>query len=129
MPTLSSSSTTLQLKNLIRPGHFDASVGKMCRELVHGPFFAVDKERAFRTCLLLPSQQLGLVGMAGEAIDGVDASLNRNILPKNVDLLGAVDDAARKRPNGCIADENDARLFPAEIVLEVVANTAARAHA
>jgi hypothetical protein len=40
-----------QLKNLIRPRHFDASVDKICRELPHG-----------------------LVGMCGETINGVDAS-------------------------------------------------------
>jgi hypothetical protein len=121
--------TSLQLKNLIRPRHFDASVGKNCRELPHGAFLAVNKERAIRTGLLLPSQQLRLIGMAGEAIDGVNTGLNGNILAKNIYLLGAVDDNARKRPNGCIADEDDTRLFAAEVVLEVVANTAAGTHA
>jgi hypothetical protein len=63
-----------QLKNLIRPRHFDASVDKICRELPHDVFFAVNKERTFCACLLLPSQQLRLVGMCGETINGVDAS-------------------------------------------------------
>jgi hypothetical protein len=47
-----------KLKNLIRLRHFDASVGKMCPELPHGVFFAVNKECTFRAGLLLPSQQL-----------------------------------------------------------------------
>jgi hypothetical protein len=61
-------SVSSQLENLIRRRHFDASVGKMCRELPHDVFFAVNKERAFCAGLLLPSQQLRLVGMAGETI-------------------------------------------------------------
>lgn len=120
---------SLQLKNLIGPGHFDASVGKMCRELPHSVFFTVNEERAFCAGLLLPSQQLGLVGMAGETINGVDASPNWNILTKNAHLLLAVDNTARERPKGCIADEHDARLRAREIVLEVMTHAAAGAHA
>src|SRR5450759_2648016 len=45
-----------ELKNLIRLRHFDASVNKMCRKLLHGVFFAVDKECTFRAGLLLPSE-------------------------------------------------------------------------
>ena len=48
----------------------------MCRELPHDVFFAVNKERAFHAGLLLPSQQLRLVGMGGETINGIDASPN-----------------------------------------------------
>ena len=101
----------------------------MCRELPHDVFFAVNKERTFRAGLLLPSQQLRLVGMGGETINGVDASPNRNILAENVHLLGAVDNSARESPNGCVADEHDARILATEIVLEVVAHAAAGAHA
>jgi hypothetical protein len=52
-----------QLKNLIRLRHFDASAGKMCRELLHDVPFAVNEEGTFRAGLLLPSQQLRLIGM------------------------------------------------------------------
>src|SRR5205085_1334735 len=82
-----------------------------------------------RACLFLPSQQLRLVGMGGKTIDGIDASPNRNLLTDNVHLLGAVDDTARESPNGCVSDEHDARFLATEIVQEVVAHTAARAHA
>jgi hypothetical protein len=44
-----------KLKNLIWPRHIDASVGKMCRKLLHGVFFTVNKERTFRAGFLLPS--------------------------------------------------------------------------
>ena len=105
------------------------SVDKTCGELLHDVFFAVNKERTFRAGLLLPSQQLGLVGMRGETIDGLDASPNRNILAENVHLLGAVDNLARKSPDGCVADKHNARILATEIVLEVVAHAAAGAHA
>ena len=93
----------------------------MCRELPHGIFFAMNKKRTFRAGLLLPSQQFRLVGMGGEPINGVDASANRNILTEYVHLLLAVDNTASESPNGCVADEHDARIFATEIVLEVVA--------
>ena len=35
----------------------------MRRKLIHGVHFAVNKERSFCAGLLLPSQQLGFVGM------------------------------------------------------------------
>src|SRR5580704_13195421 len=101
----------------------------MCSELPHGVFFAVDKERMFCASLLLPSQQLRLVGMGGKAIDGVDASPNRNVFAEDIHVLGAVDNLACKSPNGCVADEHDARILPTEIVLEVVAHAATGAHA
>jgi len=65
-----------QLENLIRCRHFDASVGKMCRELPQDVFFAVNEERSFCAGLLLPSQQLRLVGIGGKTINGVDSSPN-----------------------------------------------------
>src|SRR5450756_3013767 len=67
--------------------------------------------------------------MGGETINGVDSSPNRNILTKNVHLLLAVNNTARESPNGCIADEHDARIRASEIVLEVMAHAAAGAHA
>ena len=88
--------------------HFDASIGKSCRELLHGVFVTVNKKRSLRTGLLLPCQEFSLVGMGGEPVDRVDASSNWNILAEYVHLLGAVDDAARKSPDGCVADEHDA---------------------
>ena len=101
----------------------------MCRKLPHDVFFTVNKERTFCAGLLLPSQQLRLVGMGGETINGVDASPNRNILTENVHLLGAVNNLARKSPNGCVADEHDLEFLATEIVLEVMAHAAAGAHA
>ena len=65
-------------------------VAKMCRELPHDVLFAVNKERTFRAGLFLPRQQFGFVGMGGKPIDGVDASLNRDVLTENSHQLGAV---------------------------------------
>ena len=98
-----------------------ASFDRICRELPHDVFFAVNKEGALRAGLLLPRQQLRLVGMRGESVDGVDASPNRNILAENVHLLGAVDNTARESPVRCVADEYDARILATDIVLKVVA--------
>src|SRR5674476_1007063 len=67
--------------------------------------------------------------MSGKTINGVNAGPNRNILAKNVHLLGAVDNTASESPNGCVADEHDARIRATEIVLKVVAHAAAGAHA
>jgi len=118
-----------QLKNLIRLRHFNASIGKMSRKLLYGVFFAVDKERMFRSGPLLPSQQLRLVGMSGETVNGVDASANWNIFTENVHVLLAVDNTPRESPTGCVADEHDARIRATEIVLEMVAHAAAGTHA
>ena len=114
---------------MIRLRHFDLSVGKVRRELVHGVFFAVNEECTLCAGLLLPGQQFGLVGMGGEAVDGIDARPDRNVLAENAHLLGAVDDVARERATGCVADEYDARIVATEIVLQVMAHTAAGAHA
>src|ERR1700730_2448702 len=124
-----SDSHSSQVERLIRLRHFDASVEKMCSELAHGVFFAVNKKRTLCTGLLLPSQQFRLVGVGGKAIDGVDASPNRNIFAEDVHFRGAVDNLACKSPNGRIADEHDARILPTEIVPEVVAHAATSAHA
>ena len=56
-------------------------------------------------------------------------SPNRNILAQDVHLLGTVDNAARESPNGCVADEHNARILAPEIVLKVVAHATAGAHA
>src|SRR5664279_5148075 len=105
------------------------SVGKMCCELFHGVVFAVNKKRAFRAGLLLPLQQLSFVGMGGKPIDGVDTSLNRDVLAKDSHLFGAVDNTARESSNGCVADEHHPGILPTWIVLQVVAHAAAGAHA
>src|ERR1039457_632864 len=120
---------SLKFKDLIRPRHFDTSAGKMCRELPHDVLFAVNKERTFRAGLFLPRQQLSFVGMGGKPIDGVDASLNRDVLTKDSHLLSAVDNTARESSKGCVADEHDARILATQIVLQVVAHAAAGAHA
>ncbi len=46
----------LQFVHLIWFGHFDSRVAEKFREASHRLFFAVNKECAFRTGLLLPSQ-------------------------------------------------------------------------
>ena len=89
----------------------------------------MNKERALRAGLLLPRQQLSLVGMGGETINGVNASPNRDILAEDIHLFGAIDNAARESPIGCVADEYDTRILATEIVLEMVPYTAPGAHA
>jgi hypothetical protein len=61
MSTRSFPTCRSQVKHLIRPRHFDARVDKVCRELAHRVFFAVNKERTFCASLLLPSKRLRLV--------------------------------------------------------------------
>ena len=56
-------SVSSQVKNLIGARHFDASVGKMRRKPLHDVLFAVNKKGTLRAGLLLPSQQLRLIGM------------------------------------------------------------------
>lgn len=75
------------------------------------------------------SEELRLIGVGGETINGVDASPNRNFFAENNHLLGAVDYAAGESPNSCVADKYDARILATEVVLEVVAHAAAGAHA
>jgi hypothetical protein len=115
----------IQLKNLTRPRHFDASVRKKCCELPHDVFFVVNKKCSFRAGLLLSSHQLRLIGMGGETINGVDTSPNSNILAEDVHLLDAVNNLARESSRGCVADDQDARILAPEIVPEVVAHAAA----
>ena len=112
----------------MRCRQFDAGIEKLCRELLHGAVFAVNKERALRASLLLPRQQLCLVGVGGEAVDGVDACSDGDILTEDCHMFGTVDDAACERPNGGVADKHDARILTTKIVLEVVADATAGAH-
>src|SRR5208283_4053792 len=67
--------------------------------------------------------------MRGKAINGVDASTNRNILAENADLLLTVDNTAGESPDGSVANEHNTRIRATEIMLEVVADAAAGAHA
>ena len=101
----------------------------MCSKLEHGVFFAVNKERTFRSGLRLPSKQLCLVGMRRKTVDGVDASPNRYILSQNVHLLGAVDDTTRCSPGGCVGDKHDARIVATKILLEMVEDATPGSHA
>ena len=92
----------------MRCRQFDMGIGQLCRELLHGAFFAVYKECALRSRLFLPCQQFSLVGVGGEPVDCIDAGPYRNILAQYVYLLGAVDDPARESSNGGVTDEYDA---------------------
>ena len=104
----------------MRSWHLDPSISQFFCELLHCVFFAVHQERTLRAGLLLPSEQLRLISMRGETIDGVDSSPNRKSLAQNVHLFGAVDNLAGKSPNSCVTDEYDGRILTADIVLEVV---------
>src|ERR1700761_2298884 len=104
-------------------------IAKVRRELGHAIFLAMDEEGAVRTGLSLPSQQISLVGMSRKAVDGVNARFDRDLFAKNSHLLGTINNATRESPAGCVANKHDGRLFPAQIVLQVMANTSAGAHA
>ena len=46
----------LQIKYLVKPGHFDLRFGKLRRELLHRSFLPVGEERARRARVSMPFQ-------------------------------------------------------------------------
>ncbi|HEV2547473.1 MAG TPA: hypothetical protein VGU20_09055 [Stellaceae bacterium] len=70
-----------------------------------------------------------LVGMGRKAIDRVDVRADGDVLAEEVHVLGAIDDPPRERPRGGIADEDDSRFLPPEIVPQMMTHPTARAHA
>ena len=104
-----------QLEFLVQCRHFHLGVlqvpGKVSHRLLarRGP-----GRCARRADLPVPGEQLGLVGMGGEAVDRVNAGAFTGISsPKMRTCLGAVDDLAGQRAAGREADEDDARVLRA----------------
>ena len=98
-------------------------------EAVHDWLLAMDD----KGCLdpghaLAPGDQLGLIGMGGEAVDRVDRGAHLDLLAEHRDMLGAVDDPARQRTGRCIADEDHAGIRPRQIVPQVMHDAAAGCH-
>ena len=89
----------------------------------------MNEERSLRAGLLLPSQKFGLIRVGRKPVDRVDVSQNRDPFVENVDLLGAIDDAACQGAAGGVPDENHARLRVAQIVPEMVPYATAGTHA
>jgi hypothetical protein len=93
-------SAASQFKRLIQHRHFDVGIAKMRRELGHAVLLAVDEKNAVRAGLFLPSQQFGLIGVGGEAVDGVNARIDRDLVAENSYLPGTIDDATRESAGG-----------------------------
>ncbi len=68
-----------QRVGLVQRRHFDRRVRELGGELPHGVFLAMGEEGAPGPGLPVPRQQLGLVGMGGKAVDGVNAGFDQDL--------------------------------------------------
>ncbi len=89
------------------------------------------KEQAARDrrAVFDPAEQIVLVGMRRIGVDSPDLRANRDVFARQADARGTVENDAPERAFGLIADKEDRRLAPGEIMLEMMADTAAFAHA
>jgi hypothetical protein len=77
----------------------------------------------------VPVQQTALVGMGGEAADGVHFRGNLVVLAPEPDLAGAIHQRAAGGAAGLEAHDHHVGLAAPDIVLEVVLDAPAGAHA
>src|SRR5512137_2367518 len=75
-----------------------------------------------------PIEKPFLVGMSGESSQGMDMSLDGNLLPKELDHLRPVDHPPANGPFSLIADDDDVGFFPPEVMLQMVLNPPRVAH-
>ena len=111
-------------------GHVNRLAFELNRKLLHRRFFAVNQEGAFAvTDLAVPGQEFALIGMGGEAVDGVDGSADRDILSEQIEMAGAIDDVAGRGAGSGKSDEDDGGFLAPEIVTQMVTDAAASTHA
>ena len=67
--------------------------------------------------------------MRGKSTDGVNGRANRNLIAAYVEKLRAINQRPPRRADGLEADNNDMRIGFPKIVLEMVRDTTAVAHA
>jgi hypothetical protein len=68
-----------QFEYLTELGHVYMRARKLCRELTHGVLFPMNQECSACTGLLVPSDELSLIGVCGEAVDRMDAGPYGNL--------------------------------------------------
>ena len=79
--------------------------------------------------LFVPGEQIFLVGMGGEAADGIDGGIDADFFAEDLDDSGAVDDPPRQRASRGVADEHHAAAPVPQVVFEVMPHPPAGAHA
>ncbi len=120
----------LQGKRFVQVRHLDLGFGQAAGQGLHGFHLAMNKKGALGIASPgVPVEQFLLIGMGGEAADGVDFCVDLDFLLQHSDHFRTLDNLAGQRTLGRITDKNH-RSFPApEVVAEVVADPAAGAHA
>src|SRR6185437_7457963 len=104
---------SLELVALMQRRNLDPAGAELVGELAHDRLLAMDDEGGLDPAHApAPGDQLGLVGMGGEAVYGVDRGADLDLLAEHRDMLGAVDDPPRQRPRCGIADEDHAGFRP-----------------
>lgn len=88
------------------------------------------KESAFRMAyLFVPGEQLSLIGMRRKSVDGVNFCAHGNFFPVDYDFFCTINDLSSKGRGGRISDKYDAAFLARNILLQMVSNPPARAHA
>src|SRR6478672_6345939 len=91
---------------------------------------AVDQHGSFRSAdARMPAQQLGLIGVRGEAVDCMDFSAYRYLSAQQIYGARSVDDAPCRRATRREPDENHTRRLTWQVVHQVMTHPTAGAHA
>src|SRR5450759_4629393 len=100
-------------------------------EDLRGIGFAVHYESLARRALKVaqPRQQPGLIGVSGEAADGVDLGPYRNVFAEDAHRCGAIDDTAAERSLRLKSGNHDSAFSAAEIMRQMMLDAAGIAHA
>ena len=76
-----------------------------------------------------PVEQRWLVGMCGQATDGVDFRAYRDAFAKQGDLTRTIDQPPPQRPRSLEADNQDGAFTAPQVVAQMVANASSITHA
>ena len=87
------------------------------------------RELRLRLEVAEPVEKTALVGMRGQAADGVHRRVDALVLAVDAHPLRAIDQAPAQRAHALVADEHHMRAAPAEVVPEVVEDAPAVGHA
>ena len=106
----------LQFEYLMQMGRFDPALSELRPKRLHRLGLTMNQEgHLVSTDAIVPCDEFGLIGMRGEAIDGVDVRPDRNVFAENADASRAVDDTAGESALGCKAHEHNAGRGVAKI--------------
>ena len=101
----------LELECLAQSGHLDPIVVQLAGKFFHRRFFTMDEERRLTSAnASSPRQQLLLIGVSGEAVDGVNSTANRNIFSEEPYMTCTIDNPPGNGARRSKSDEHHRRF-------------------